>query len=78
MKNATTAFILVTLTPHLLWAQESLASQEKTIPGGTLAMAAYVALWFLLLGYFVVMTLRLRSLREDVRQLDKRIDELVD
>ena len=58
------------------WAQESIAAQEKTIPGGTLAMIAYILLWFLLLGYFVLLTTRLQSIKKGIKDLDARIDDL--
>ena len=58
------------------WAQESIAASEKTMPGGTLALISYIVLWFLLLGYFVVLTTRLRKIKSDTRVLEKRIDDL--
>ena len=76
MKRASFIAFVITMMPHLVWAQDSLASQEKSIPGGTLALAAYLVLWFMLLAYFVVLTTRLRKMRQDVKTLEKRVDEL--
>ena len=58
------------------WAQESIAAGEKTMPGGDLAMISYIVLWFMLLGYFVVLTTRLRKIKSDTGILEKRIDDL--
>ncbi len=58
------------------WAQESIAASEKSIPGGTLALISYIVLWFMLLGYFVVLTTRLHKIKSDTQVLEKRIDDL--
>ena len=68
--------LVVTSSPATAFAQNSLASAEKTIPGGTLALASYVALWFLLLGYVLLMTIRLAGLSREINTLEKRIDDM--
>lgn len=70
-----TSIFLITFSTQA-WAQDSIAAQEKSIPGGTLAMIAYILLWFLLLGYFVLLTTRLQSIKKGIKQLDARIDAL--
>ncbi len=58
------------------WAQESIAASEKTMTGGSLALISYIVLWFMLLAYFVVLTVRLNQVKTDNRVLAKRIDDL--
>ena len=72
--------ILLLLSLQLIalpaWAKGGIAAAEKTVPGGILAMVSYVVLWFMLLAYFVVLTVRLSKVRSDIKGLEGRIDGL--
>lgn len=61
--------------PSLALAQGTLASQETTIPGGTLVMVAYLVLWVLLGGYAFLIARRQAKLQREIKGLDARIDE---
>lgn len=70
--------IFVTLYPTLAFAQESVASQEKTIPGGTLALATYILFVAFMLGYLALLSFRQRRLDRDISTLENRLDELAE
>lgn len=57
--------------------QTSLASQERTLPGGTLALAAYIVLWVLVFGFIFVVMRRQRALNRELESLEQRMDEVV-
>ena len=60
------------------FAQGSVASQEKTIPGGTLLVIAYILFTVMVLGYLALLSFRQRALDRDIAGLEKRLDELAD
>jgi CcmD family protein len=74
-----------TLTAASVFAEEastvatsvatSLAAQETTVPGGTLLMIAYIALWLLFSGYLFLIMRRQKALSRDLESLERRIDE---
>lgn len=72
---ATFATLVILLIASPGFAQ-NLAAQEKTVPGGTLMLAAYIALWALILGYVVVLSRRQSALDDDIEALKRRIDDL--
>jgi hypothetical protein len=62
--------------PFAASAQQSVASQETSIPGGTLMVIAYVVFTTMMLGYLALLSWRQRRLDEDIEELEKRLDEL--
>lgn len=68
--------MFVTLHASPLLAQTSLASQEKTIPGGTLTLTAYIVFVAGMMGYLALLSWRQRRLDRDIEGLEKRLDEL--
>jgi hypothetical protein len=71
-------FVLANLMAvNLAFAQtSSAAGQETTIPGGTLAIAAYVVLWVLVFGFVYLTMSRQRKLDRDLAELEQRMDEV--
>ena len=53
------------------------AASETTIPGGTLVMITYVALWLIFGGVLFGAIWRQRKLQRDLDQLEGRIDRLL-
>ena len=66
------------LLPSLAWAQGSIASQERTVTGGTLMLLSYLALWILIFGFVAKVLLAQRSLERDLAGLERRMDQLVE
>ncbi|QDG53207.1 CcmD family protein [Persicimonas caeni] len=56
----------------------SLAGQETSIPGGTLALAAYIALWILIFGFLMITMRRQRAIDNELTELERRMDEVFD
>lgn len=73
---ATNVAVLIASTSA--FAQESLASQEKTVPGGTLMLVAYLVFVAMMLGYLALLSFRQRRLSRDIDGLEKRLDELAE
>ena len=69
------AFLAASL-PLAAVAQESVASQETSIPGGTLMVIAYIIFTAMMLGYLALLSFRQRRLDADIEELEKRLDEL--
>jgi len=59
-------------------AAKSLASQETSVPGGWLLMAAYMVLWLAILAYLLFLAIRQQRLSRDIRDLERRLDDLLD
>lgn len=57
---------------------QSIASQEKTIAGGTITIVAYIALWLLIFGTVFAILRNQRSLQDDLNGLRKRMDDVLD
>lgn len=57
---------------------QSIASQEKTITGGTITIVAYIALWLLIFGTVFAILRNQRSLQDDLNDLRKRMDDVLD
>lgn len=76
--NARTAvaILLVTAHPTAAWAQQSTASQETTVTGGTLMVITYFAFVALMMGYMALLSYRQRKLDRDIAALEKRLDDL--
>ncbi len=69
--------LLCLLWPSLLFAQKaggSLASQEREITGGDLALISYVVLWVLVLAVVVVVFLRQKKLNQELSSLERKLD----
>ncbi len=60
------------------WAQDGLSEADKTIPGGTLAVTAYIVFVAMMLGYLALLSWRQRRLDADIDALEKRLDELAE
>jgi CcmD family protein len=74
---AISTFVLANLAgAGLIFAQGTAASSETTIPGGTLAIAAYVVLWVLVFGFVFVTIGRQRTLDRELNELEQRMDEV--
>lgn len=57
-------------------AETSRASEERSLPGGMLALAAYLVLWVLIFG-LVWMTLRRQGkLNAEIAALERRMDQV--
>ena len=69
--------LLLVCLPATGWAQ-NLAAQETTVPGGVLMLAAYIALWLMIVGYLVVLSKRQASVDADLEKLRNRLDALLD
>lgn len=67
--------VLVLSWPSLAMAQDTLAGQETTIPGGTLVMISYLVLWAMIGGYVFFIARRQRKLQREIQGLDARIDD---
>ena len=59
-------------------ARTSAAAQERSIPGGTLVVAAYAVLWLLIFGFVFVIMRRQRALDIELEGLEQRMDEVLD
>jgi len=70
-----TTLTIMVLARSPAWA-DNVAAAEKTVPGGTLMMAAYIALWVMILGYVAVLSRRQNALDDDVEALKKRLDDI--
>ncbi len=57
-------------------ATRSLAGQETSLPGGTLALIAYFVLWVLIFGLIVVTMRRQRKVDREIDELERRMDEV--
>jgi CcmD family protein len=72
-------FVLTTFAGvSMVFAQTSAAAKETTIPGGTLAIAAYVVLWVLIFGFVFLTMRRQQRLDRDLSELERRMDEVFD
>ncbi len=81
MKHLSHFFWLVTLfgiLPATALAQQSVAAQETSIPGGALVMVAYMALWIALGAYVVFFLMKLRRLHRDLLDLQDKVDAAFD
>lgn len=56
---------------------ESKASQERTIPGGTLAVISYILLWLMTMAFIGLTARRQSQLAEELEQLEQRMDRVV-
>ncbi|MGM0559403.1 MAG: hypothetical protein ACQEVA_23670, partial [Myxococcota bacterium] len=56
---------------------ESKASQERTIPGGTLAVMSYILLWLMTLGFVGFTAKRQSALAEELETLERRMDSVL-
>jgi len=77
LRNALLAMSTMAI-PVTANAQESVASAEKTIPGGTLMLVAYLLFVAMMLGYLALLSYRQRRLDHDIDGLEKRLDELAE
>lgn len=76
---AVSTFVLTHLVgANLVFAQTSAAGKETTIPGGNLAVAAYIVLWVLIFGFVFLTMRRQRKLDREIRELEQRMDEVVE
>lgn len=57
--------------------QESKASQERTIPGGTLAVISYILLWLMTMAFIGVTARRQSQLGDELEALERRMDRVV-
>ena len=66
--------------PAVAAAQDDVAraAQETTIPGGQLALVAYIVLWLLLMGYIAKLALQQRALEGEIEELEQRIEDSLD
>ncbi len=55
----------------------SLPREERQMPGGVPAIAAYLILWVLFGGYLFFVHRHQRRLRDEIDELEMRIDELL-
>ncbi len=78
MKNFAMSFVglLLVVAPSFAWAQNK-AAEETTIPGGTLVVASYLALWVMILVYLAVLSARQKRLDDQIDELEKRLDTLL-
>jgi hypothetical protein len=76
MKPVQCLGFLTASLPAVVSAQESVASQETNIPGGTLMLIAYIVFTAMMLGYLALLSFRQRRLDDDIDELEKRLDEL--
>ncbi len=53
----------------------SLAAQETSVPGGTLMLIAYLALWLMVFAYIAMIMRRQSALNRDLAALERRMDE---
>ncbi|MBA2661920.1 MAG: hypothetical protein H0U74_06465 [Bradymonadaceae bacterium] len=53
------------------------AAREVNVAGGTLMIAAYIALWLLVFGYLAMIMRRQRTLSRDLVALERRMDEVL-
>ena len=70
---------VLTSLPTVLLAQGgelSKAARETTVPGGTLALVSYMALWAMLFGYVVYLARQQAQLDTSLEELEGRIDEV--
>lgn len=81
-QRAASSFLLgalsLLLSPALAVAQQaggSLASQERQITGGDLALISYIVLWVLVLGVILVVFLRQKKLNAELESLERKLDE---
>lgn len=56
--------------------QLSRAAQERTVPGGTLLIVAYLVLWVLVVGFVAVVLRQQRRLDAELDGLERRIDDI--
>lgn len=69
--------LLTTFVSQTAWAQNSVASQETTITGGTLAMVAYIVLWVLISGTIFTILKHQRNLTKEMDGLRQRMDHVL-
>ncbi|WP_199589689.1 CcmD family protein [Lujinxingia litoralis] len=70
----------VMLSAAVTSAQEvtpSLASQDTSVPGGTLLMICYIVLWVMIGGYIFFVMRRQKALEKDLGRLEGRLDEVL-
>ena len=67
-------FLLTTVSSTHLYA-ENVAAKESSVPGGTLMLVSYVALWLLIFGYLALLSRRLKKSEDDFGNLRKELDE---
>ncbi len=56
--------------------ESSLASQERTLPGGMLALVAYLVLWGLIFGLVWMSLRRQGKLNAEIAALERRMDQV--
>jgi CcmD family protein len=56
--------------------QSSVASQERTLPGGVLASATYILLWVCIFGFVFAILRRQRRLDAEIEALERRMDQV--
>ena len=57
-------------------AETSVAGNESTIPGGTLAVIAYIVLWVLIFGFVFATMRRQQKIDRELDELERRMDEV--
>lgn len=75
--GSTTLLGLLHAAPAHAQEAGSLAAREATVPGGTLLIIAYVALWLLVFGYMAMIMRRQHALSRDLQNLERRMDEVL-
>lgn len=55
----------------------SRASQERTLPGGTLAVISYIVLWLMTLAFVGLTARRQSELADELETLEGRMDEVL-
>ena len=58
-------------------AQNSVASQETTVTGGTLMLVAYIVLWVLISGTIFAILKHQRALTQEMDALRQRMDQVL-
>ena len=55
-------------------AQQSIASQETQVTGGTLTLIAYLVLWGLIAAALIAISLKQKKLDEELRAIEHKLD----